>query len=133
MRPHLQGERRIVQKGGVAASKERIDHLGRVADDEQPAGVGKERRPEIEKKHRPRVLPPPGLRELTSGGDEIPGDRLQRFGHVNRIGGSNEPVLAHSIRCESPLVKLEEIQIFEVPERIAFGRPHQTLAKIQPG
>ena len=131
--PHLQGERRIIDEGGVAAAKERIDYLGWVADDEKPAGIGKQRIPEIEKQHRPRVFPSPGLRELASGGNEIPGDRLQRFGHVNRISRSHETGLTQSVRGKSPLVKLEEIEIFEMPERIAFGRPHQSLAKIQSG
>ena len=129
--PHLDGQRRIGFEHRIAPAVEGIDHVPRLAKQKQVAGVGNDRIPEVEQQRGPRILPAPGFPQRPAGCDE----RL-RLVAKGRPGldpnPAHEAVIGEAVGPQQVAVELVELEILEVPQRIAGMRGEHPPTEIQP-
>ena len=80
MHPGVNGQKRFGGRRLVEAPIERIGHLPRTAENEQPRGFWHDFVPEVEEQERPRIFPAPRLARGAAGGNELAGSRFEALG-----------------------------------------------------
>ena len=130
--PGAEREERIGDAGLVEAPIERVGDLPRAAEDHQPDRLGNLIGPEVEKQERARILPAPRQARRAARGNDLSGAGFQS--HRKR-----DPPLRYDAVAVEPaasqrsLVKLEEVEVFEVPAGVAVPHPQLPLPELDAG
>ncbi len=127
--PHIDRVSRIDAERRVSASKEGIDHLFRRPHHEEPPGLRDERRPEVEKEDRARILPAPGTIRRAAALHELSRFDPRRCGQVDRLL-AGEAVHAKPVGCQDPLMQVIELEVFKMAVGVTRRRCHQRVAKL---